>query len=164
VADPTPDKRISRRGFLAGLGIGLGAAGAAGVAAGVSLGRTELRLGATIPGNFSRMFPNLPPFFQDLEPGGATDQLRDAMRDIGKLGGPLDAKDDISAGPVALIANAAVNGNDPPRASRSSDSSWISTSPSTDARRSVCPRTRRRRSTRAPRPSTSTRSMDRARS
>jgi hypothetical protein len=60
------------------------------------------------------MFPNLRPFFEDLRPGGATDQLRDALRDIGKLGGLLDAKDTISAGPVALIANAAVNGNDPP--------------------------------------------------
>ena len=107
-------KSISRRGFLTGLGIGLGAAGAAGIATGVSLGRTELRLGATTPGNFSRMFPNLRPFFEDLRPGGATDQLRDAMRDIGKLGGLLDAKDTISAGPVALIANAAVNGNNPP--------------------------------------------------
>jgi hypothetical protein len=43
-----------------------------------------------------------------------SDQLRDVMRDIGKPGGLLDAKDDISAGPVALITNAAVNGNDPP--------------------------------------------------
>ena len=112
--EPVPEKRISRRGFLTGLGIGLGAAGAAGVATGVSLGRTELRLSATTPGNFSRMFPNLPPFFEGLRPGGATDQLRDAVRDIGKLGGLLDAKDAISAGPMALIANAAVNGNDPP--------------------------------------------------
>src|SRR6185503_17969198 len=111
---PPAGKSISRRHFLTGLGIGLGAAGAAGIATGVSLGRTELRLGATTPGNFSRMFPNLRPFFEDLRPGGATDQLRDAMRDIGKLGGLLDAKDTISAGPVALIANAAVNGNDPP--------------------------------------------------
>lgn len=111
---PTSGGRVSRRGFLTGLGIGLGAAGAAGVATGLSLGRTELRLSANTPGNFSRMFPNLPPFFDDLRPGGATDQLRDAMRDIGKVGGLLDAKDAISAGPVALIANAAVNGNDPP--------------------------------------------------
>jgi hypothetical protein len=111
---PTTGKGMSRRGFLTGLGIGLGAAGAAGVATGISLGRTELRLSAETPGNFSRMFPNLPPFFDELRPGGATDQLRDAMRDIGKLGGLLDAKDAIAAGPVALIANAAVNGNDPP--------------------------------------------------
>ena len=83
--EPVPEKRISRRGFLTGLGIGLGAAGAAGVATGVSLGRTELRLSATTPGNFSRMFPNLPPFFEGLRPGGATDQLRDAVRDIGSL-------------------------------------------------------------------------------
>lgn len=115
MATPPASRRgMSRRGFLTGLGIGLGAAGAAGVATGVSLGRTELRLSAETPGNFSRMFPNLPPFFDELRIAGATDQLRDAMRDMGKLGGPLDAKDAIAAGPVALIANAAVNGNDPP--------------------------------------------------
>jgi hypothetical protein len=79
-----------------------------------------------VQGNFSRMFPDLPPFFDGLRvpssaspapfpsPPGANDQLRDVMRDIGKLGGLLDAKDAIGAGPVALIANPAVNGNDPP--------------------------------------------------
>ncbi|HEV8670206.1 MAG TPA: peroxidase family protein [Candidatus Limnocylindria bacterium] len=116
----------SRRTFLTGLGLGLGAAGAAGVAAGVSLGRVDARLHTPVQGNFSRMFPDLPPFFDGLRvpssaspapfpsPPGANDQLRDVMRDIGKLGGLLDAKDAIGAGPVALIANPAVNGNDPP--------------------------------------------------
>jgi hypothetical protein len=104
----------SRRTFLTGLGIGLGAAGAAGVATGVSLGRIDLRDHTVIPGNFTRMFPDLPPFFDKLEPAGATDPLRDLMRDLGKRGGLLDANDAIAAGPVALIADAAVNGNTPP--------------------------------------------------
>ena len=120
------ERAYGRRTFLTGLGLGLGAAGAAGVAAGVSLGRVDARLHTPVQGNFSRMFPDLPPFFDGLRvpssvspapfpsPPGANDQLRDVMRDIGKLGGLLDAKDDIGAGPVALIANAAVNGNDPP--------------------------------------------------
>src|SRR6266545_4752887 len=124
----TADRGYSRRTFLTGLGLGLGAAGAAGIAAGVSLGRVDARLHMPVQGNFSRMFPDLPPFFDGLRtrsssiattapfpsPPGANDQLRDVMRDIGKLGGLLDAKDDIGAGPVALITNAAVNGNDPP--------------------------------------------------
>jgi Animal haem peroxidase len=122
----TGERGYSRRTFLTGLGLGLGAAGAAGVAAGVSLGRVDARLHTPVQGNFSRMFPDLPPFFDGLRvptsaspapfpsPPGANDQLRDVMRDIGKPGGLLDAKDDISAGPVALITNAAVNGNDPP--------------------------------------------------
>src|SRR5438132_1014793 len=107
-------RKYGRRTFLAGLGLGVGAAGAAGVAAGVGLGRTELRLSQIVPGNFSRMFPDLPPFFDGLRTPGATDQLRDVMRDVGKPGGLLDAKDALGAGPVALIADATVNGNDPP--------------------------------------------------
>ncbi|MEP7003002.1 MAG: peroxidase family protein [Chloroflexota bacterium] len=104
----------SRRTFLTGLGVGLGAAGAAGVATGVSLGRIDVRDHTVVPGNFTRLFPDLPPFFDKLEPAGATDALRDVMRDIGKQGGLLDANDQISAGPVALIADATVNGNNPP--------------------------------------------------
>ena len=104
----------SRRNFLTGLGIGLGAAGAAGIATGVSLGRIDLKNHAVVSGNFTRLFPDLPPFFEKLEPAGATDQLRDVMRDLGKAGGVLDANDRLSAGPIALIADATVNGNTPP--------------------------------------------------
>jgi len=104
----------SRRTFLTGLGLGLGAAGAAGVATGVSLGRIDVRDHTFVSGNFTRLFPDLPPFFDKLEPAGATDPLRDVMRDLGKPGGLLDAKDALEAGPVALIADAKVNGNDPP--------------------------------------------------
>ncbi len=104
----------SRRTFLTGLGVGLGAAGAAGIATGVSLGRIDVRDHAVVPGNFTRLFPDLPPFFDKLEPAGATDALRDVLRDLGKPGGLLDANDQLSAGPIALIADAKVNGNDPP--------------------------------------------------
>ncbi len=104
----------SRRTFLTGLGLGLGAAGVAGVATGVSLGRIDVRTHAVVPGNFTRMFPDLPPFFDGLSPAGATDPLREVLRDLGKPGGLLDANDILSAGPVALIADATVNGNTPP--------------------------------------------------
>ena len=113
MAAPT-GKGYSRRTFLTGLGVGLGAAGAAGVATGVSLGRIDLRNHEVVSGNFTRLFPDLPPFFDKLEPAGATDPLRDVMRDLGKQGGLLDAKDQLEAGPVALIADPKVNGNDPP--------------------------------------------------
>lgn len=113
MAAPT-GKGYSRRTFLTGLGVGLGAAGAAGVATGVSLGRIDLRNREVVSGNFTRLFPDLPPFFDKLEPAGANDALRDVMRDLGKQGGLLDAKDQLEAGPVALIADPKVNGNDPP--------------------------------------------------
>jgi hypothetical protein len=109
-----PSGGYSRRTFLTGLGLGLGAAGAAGVATGVSLGRIDTKNHTVVPGNFTRLFPDLPPFFEKLEPAGATDALRDVMRDLGKPGGLLDANDKLSAGPVALIADATVNGNNPP--------------------------------------------------
>lgn len=103
----------TRRKFLTGLGIGLGGAGVAGIATGVSLGRTDLRDRTVVPGNFSRLFPGLRGFFEELRVPGPTTQLQDALRDIGKRGGLLDANDQLSAGPVALIADAKVNGNDP---------------------------------------------------
>ena len=45
------------------------------------------------------MFPHLPPF---AEP---TDALRSALIDIARPGGLLDANDELSAGPVALITD-----------------------------------------------------------
>jgi hypothetical protein len=59
----------------------------------------------TNAGLFGRMFPDLPPFAE------ATDQVRAALLDVGSQGGILDADDQLSAGPQALIGNPAVNGN-----------------------------------------------------
>ena len=101
---------VSRRSFLKGVGAGIGAAGVVGAGAGAGYAITNRTLN---PNNFSRMFPDILPFFHDIVPSGATDQLREAMRDIGKQGGLLDAKDALDRGPVALIADATVNGNAP---------------------------------------------------
>jgi len=53
------------------------------------------------------MFPGLPPF---ATPGAA---LTEALMDIGRPGGILDAKDDLSAGPVRLITDPALSANNP---------------------------------------------------
>jgi hypothetical protein len=53
-------------------------------------------------GKFGRIFPSLPPFAFD------TPTLRAALKEIGKLGGIMDAKDDLSD-PVGLIVNPAKN-------------------------------------------------------
>jgi Animal haem peroxidase len=53
----------------------------------------------TVTGNFGRMFRNLPPF---APPNNA---VRDALMELGREGGILDANDDLAAGPVALIAD-----------------------------------------------------------
>ncbi len=90
---------IGRRRFLAGLGVG-----AAGV---LTLNNVEA-LAETVEGpvptsapdpRFSRMF-QLPAF---ADPRSTA--VRNAMIDIGKSGGLLDARDPLSEGPVRLITN-----------------------------------------------------------
>jgi Animal haem peroxidase len=103
--------RFTRRRFLGKLG-----ATAAGTA--VAL-RIDSLLGVTaeakplasglpaFPGAFGRLFPTLPPFAAE------SDALKAALADIGKPGGLLDAKDDLSQGPAALITNPALSINNP---------------------------------------------------
>lgn len=50
-------------------------------------------------GKFGRLFPSLPPFAQD------TQKVREALTDIGKKGGIMDAKDDLTQSPTDLITN-----------------------------------------------------------
>jgi hypothetical protein len=62
-----------------------------------------------VHGNFGRMF-HLPPF------APPTDAVRDALLELGRPGGILDAADDLAAGPVALIVDpnlSLVNRNNP---------------------------------------------------
>jgi Animal haem peroxidase len=61
----------------------------------------------TSPQVFGRMFPNLPAF------APANDQVRAALRDIGKAGGLLDARDNLAAGPVQLVADLTLSANNP---------------------------------------------------
>jgi len=118
-----PDRgHFSRRGFIAS--VGAGAAGAvalggealagpvrdlgpdSGPAAGIG-GQTTL---ATPADRFGRIFPDLPPFIP------ADDRRRAALIDMGKPGGILDARDDLAAGPVQLVADlnlSNVNRNNP---------------------------------------------------
>jgi Animal haem peroxidase len=57
-------------------------------------------------GGFGRMF-RLPPFARP------TPQVEAALAERGKRGGPMDASDDLSAGPVALIVDPALSLNNP---------------------------------------------------
>ncbi len=112
-----PHIRPSRRAFLKGVGAtgaGLlaGSMGAASAAADPAV--TPLapgsyaRSGAGAPASssdFGRMFPGLPPF------ADATDKVRAALLEVGQPGGILDARDQLAAGPKALIVDPTVNGN-----------------------------------------------------
>jgi hypothetical protein len=55
--------------------------------------------------DFGRLFPHLPPFAE------ANDKVRAALLEVGKPGGIIDARDQLSAGPKALILDPSVNGN-----------------------------------------------------
>ena len=102
---------MSRRRFLQGLGIGAAASA-------VSLGQATSSAAAAAPATtgappsasvrtFGRLFPKLPPF----APAGPA--LTEALLDLGRPGGILDAGDQLSAGPVALITDPALSVNNP---------------------------------------------------
>ena len=91
--------RLSRRSFLGTVGgasLVLGAGGflGAGPALAQRAGGARFFMRED---RFGRMFPGLPAFARPSA------QLSAALMDIGKPGGVLDAKDNLAAGPVALI-------------------------------------------------------------
>ncbi len=109
--------RSSRRGFLKGVG----AAGAGLIPGSVGAGpatadpapgplapRLQARAGEGAPARsveLGRIFPALPPFAE------ASDKVRAVLVDLGSPGGIMDAGDQLSAGPKALIVDPTVNGN-----------------------------------------------------
>lgn len=58
-------------------------------------------------GRFGRLFGQLPAFSSD------TPEIREALLDIGKAGGIMDAKDKLSEGPVKLITEPALSAKNP---------------------------------------------------
>ena len=109
--------RSSRRGFLKGVGaagqgsyrdrVGAGPA-TADPAPGPLAPRLQARAGEGAPARsveLGRIFPALPPFAE------ASDKVRAVLVDLGSPGGIMDAGDQLSAGPKALIVDPTVNGN-----------------------------------------------------
>jgi hypothetical protein len=108
---------VSRRRLLSGAG--LAGAGIAAASAGVLPGFERAARAGTVspaalgraPGVptdsmfFGRIFPGLPPF------AAATETVRSALLEVGMPGGIMDARDDLAAGPKALIVDPVVNGN-----------------------------------------------------
>src|SRR5262249_59345382 len=62
---------------------------------------------STAAGHFGRIFNDLPPF------APANAQIEAALRDIGKPGGVLDARDALDQGPVLLITDPSLSVNNP---------------------------------------------------
>ncbi len=97
-------RSISRRSFLGALGSGLALGGSS------LLGMREAHAQRFVlrEENLGRMFPTLDPFFDR-----ASDALSRALMEIGKRGGVMDARDNLAAGPIALITDANLNLNNP---------------------------------------------------
>lgn len=98
--------RFTRRGFLGG--IGAGAIGAAGtIASPEELVAQQISHTTTRSDRFSRMFDRLQPF------ADAGLRVQSALREMGAKNGLLDAKDQLSAGPIQLIVDPALSVNNP---------------------------------------------------
>ena len=89
--------KVTRRGLLGGA-----MAGATAIA--VRPGVATAAPTATSPRFFGRIF-DLPPF------APATDQVRTALRELGRPGGLMDARDPLGEGPVRLITNPELSPN-----------------------------------------------------
>jgi hypothetical protein len=92
---------LSRRRFLKKVGVGAAAGWAAG-ALGIPYARSAQPPDVSLPESFGRMF-HLPPF------APPTNAVREALSELGKPGGLMDANDDLTAGPTALIADPQLN-------------------------------------------------------
>lgn len=104
---------MNRRAFLKTLGVGAAASAVtlAPTGAGAAPNPAAANAGGTprtpFRSTFGRMFPQLQPF---AEPGEA---LTEALLDIGRKGGILDAGDDLTQDPLALILDPALQVNNP---------------------------------------------------
>jgi hypothetical protein len=103
--EPAP---VSRRTFLGALGAGAVAPALIGLSRPAPAQNLEQILERALrgrhvirPDRFGRLFPGLPPF------APRSPALAQALRELGRAGGLMDAKDDLAAGPVELIVNPA---------------------------------------------------------
>jgi len=119
-------RTISRRHFLGALGAGAVASGVSSTlfARAVQAQTSRPRAFVIREDRFGRMFPDLDPFFRDN-----SSRLRAAMQDIGKLGGMMDAKDQLGDGgkaaAIALIVDPALSANNPNNPSQTAGSTFI---------------------------------------
>jgi hypothetical protein len=103
-----PERRtVSRRRFLTGVGAGTAGALAVGPVCAMAGPAAAAHAAALVPADrFGRIFPDLPPFLTSVD-----QRRRDALTDMGKRGGLLDAADNLAAGPILLITDPALSAN-----------------------------------------------------
>jgi len=116
--------RFGRRAFLARLGLGAGALALGGSAADafvrpVTAAAARSRFASTDAAHFGRLFPELQPFAVANQ--GATK----ALLALGAQGGPLDARDDLSAGRVRLITDPSLSVNNPDNPTHTAGTTFV---------------------------------------
>jgi Animal haem peroxidase len=109
-ADNEGSVRYGRRAFLTKGGLGAGALALGGRAADafarpVEVAAARSRFVATDAAHFGRLFPELQSF------AVANQGVTKLLLALGAQGGPLDARDDLSAGPVRLITDPGLSVN-----------------------------------------------------
>jgi hypothetical protein len=118
--------RSTRRRFLGTLAAGTLATGASSTLLGRIAGAQppSSRRFVIREDRFGRMFPQLDPFFRDN-----SSRLRAALQDIGKVGGMLDARDQLGDGgkaaAIALIADPTLSANNPNNPGQAAGSTFI---------------------------------------
>ena len=105
MTDPSK-RRISRRGFLGRVGMGAGALALNPASALAAPPAAPPAHGAGRADHFGRIF-RLPPFAEN------TPAVEDALVELGRPGGLLDAADPLAAGPKALIVDLSLSANNP---------------------------------------------------
>ena len=115
---------MSRRHFLGAVSAGVVAASASSSLLAPVAQAQRQRFVRIREDRFGRMFPNLDPFFRENTPA-----LQAALRDIGKPGGILDARDELGDGDEAaasaLIVNPALSANNPNNLAQTAGTTFI---------------------------------------
>jgi hypothetical protein len=116
------DRRYSRRAFIGRAGA---SAGAVALGGGITsavvrpVHAASSQFATTDPQHFGRLFPNLEPF------APATPGVTRSLLALGAPGGLLDAQDQLSAGPVALIANPLLSANNPDNPTHTAGTTFV---------------------------------------
>lgn len=100
---PCTDRlHISRRQLLGGLGLGAASVVTLGAAAPSAVAAAPAQALATPADRFGRIFPEMPTFIPAPD-----DRVMQALSDMGRAGGVMDANDNLAVGPIALITDPA---------------------------------------------------------
>jgi hypothetical protein len=124
VEDDRTGSHYSRRSFLTRIGVGAGAVAMGGGATSafarpVKAAPARSRFVATSGQTFGRLFPKLEAF------APASTTVKNQLVAFGAKGGVLDAQDQLSAGPVALITNPALSVNNPDNPTHTAGTTFV---------------------------------------